>query len=133
RRGGGVDDGGDAAGLGVEQGTFWHLESAESVSGQGGSYGKLAPWWPQAVDSTPRPVHVLRSNGAFDATGTAWCAGVRQGDAGLAPEGAPAGAARVDRRPAARGSEGGQPAGRAGQGSHGPRRAGLRRNPARHA
>ena len=56
-----------------------------------------------------------------------------QGHAGDPPEGAPAGAAHFHRRPVARRSGGRQQARPGSEGSDGARRAGLRRDPARHA
>ena len=56
-----------------------------------------------------------------------------QGHAGGAAEGAPAGAAHLHRRPAARRSRRRQQARPGGQGGDGARRPGLRRDPAGHA
>src|SRR3546814_3886409 len=96
-------------------------------------YGKVARFVPRPGQSTPRGASSFSVFGAIDATGTSWCAGVRQGNAGRAPEGSSAGAARLHRRPAARRGKGRQPAGPAGEGSHGTWRPGVRRDPAGHA
>src|SRR3546814_5676922 len=76
--------------------------------GAGPGYGKVARFVPRPGQSTPRGASSFSVFGAIDATGTSWCAGVRQGNAGRAPEGSSAGAARLHRRPAARRGKGRQ-------------------------